>query len=76
MLLSAGISTTYQAVLCLHVAASAEGQEWTCVPLLYLFLTFMLVNNINSSAAFSAYLLSIFNVNLDAGCNCKLAAVG
>jgi hypothetical protein len=33
MLLSAGISTTYQAVLCLHVAASAEGQEWTCVPL-------------------------------------------
>jgi hypothetical protein len=32
-LLSAGISTTYQAVLCLHVAASAEGQERTCVPL-------------------------------------------
>ncbi len=48
IVMSAGISTTYQAVLCLHVAASAEGQERTCVPLLYPFLPVMLVDSIKS----------------------------
>jgi hypothetical protein len=71
--MSAGISTTYQAVLCLHVAASAEGQEWTCLPLIYILLTFMLVNNINSSAAFSSCSL---NLKFWRCCNYKIAAVG